>query len=96
VFHLTEGRFVLVLPSLKVPSAVIFKEVWTAIRGLLGTSAIETSFTFETVRPVEPVIDARTAVMLVVPAATLVTKPLLLMLAMPGFEELHRTDVVMS
>jgi hypothetical protein len=58
--------------------------------------AIETSFTLETVRAVEPLIEPRTAVMVLVPAATLVACPLLLIVATIGFEELHRTDAVMS
>jgi hypothetical protein len=58
--------------------------------------AIETSFTLETARSVEPLIEPRTAVMVLVPAATLVANPLLLMVATFGSEELHRTDAVMS
>ena len=96
MFHLSEGKLVLVLPSLKVPKAISFNEVWTAMRGLLGTMAIETSFTLETVRAVEPLIEPRTAVMVLVPAATLVACPLLLIVATLGFEELHRTDAMMS
>ena len=96
MFHFTEGRLVLVLPSVKVPIAVSFNEVCTAIRGLVGKIAIETSFTFETVRAVEPLTESSTAVMVLVPAARLVANPLLLMVVTLGFEELHRTDAVMS
>ena len=57
---------------------------------------IDVSLAVETVNPVEPVVVPKIAEMLVVPLATLVARPALLIAATAAFEELHMTDAVMS
>ena len=61
-----------------------------------GVTLMDTKATVATVRVVEPVIDPDVAVMLAVPAATLVDRPELLMVATPAADELQVTEVVMS
>ena len=74
-FHDKPLRFDDVLPSLKVPIAVNLINVCCCIRGLAGVMARLTRFTTEMVRPVEPVTEPTVAVMVVVPAPTLVASP---------------------
>ena len=74
-FHDKPLRFDVVLPSLKVPMAVNLINVCCWIRGFAGVTAMLTRFTTETVRPVEPFTEPTVAVMVVVPAATLVASP---------------------
>lgn len=95
-FQDTPARLPPVLPSLKVPTAVNFTNVRASIRGLLGTMAMPTSLTVVTVRFVVPVTEPRTALITVLPVATLLTSPWLLMLATPGLEEPHSTEGVTS
>lgn len=64
-----------VLASLNVPVTVNFSDVPVAIVGLLGAMAIDTKCAAETVKPVEPLTEPRSAVMVLVPVATLVTVP---------------------
>jgi hypothetical protein len=84
------------LPSLNVPVAVNFKEVPAAICVLAGTTVMLANLTLETVNPVEPLTEPKAAEILLVPAATLVTSPLLLIVAAVAVDELQSTDVVMS
>lgn len=95
-FHDTPARLLPVLPSLKVPTAVNFTKVRASMRGLLGRMAMPTSLTVVTVRLVVPVTEPRTALMVVLPVATLLTRPWLLILATPGLEEPHSTTAVTS
>lgn len=84
------------LPSLKVPVAVNFKEVPAAICALAGVTVMLVNFTLETVKPVEPLTEPKAAEIVLVPAATLVTSPLLLIAAVAAVEELQSTDSVTS
>lgn len=84
------------LPSLKVPVAVNFKEVPAAICALAGVTVMLVKFTLETVKPVEPLTEPKAAAIVLVPAATLVTSPLLLIVAVAAVEELQSTDSVTS
>jgi len=95
-FQDTPARLPPVLPSLKVPTAVNFTKVRASMRGLLGRMAMPTSLTVVTVRFVLPVTESRTALMVVLPAATLLTSPWLLMAAAAGFDEPHNTEAVTS
>jgi len=74
-FQDTPARLLPVLPSLKVPTAVNFTKVRASMRGLLGRIAMPVSLTVVTVRFVFPVTESRTAVMVVLPVATLFTSP---------------------
>lgn len=74
-FHPMPLRFEATLPSLKVPLALNFIEVFLEIRGFAGEIVIETSLTFETVSPVEPLIDPNVALIVVLPVATLDASP---------------------
>lgn len=88
-----------VLPSLKVPVAVIGSVVPSAIEGFASVIASETSAGGPTVSVVEPLIEFSVAVMVDEPTATLCAKPcvgaLLLMVALAVDEELHITCMVM-
>jgi len=89
-------RLVEILPSLKVPVAVNFIDVPFAILGLLGLMVMETRCTIETVRVVEPLTEPNVADIVLVPVATLVTSPWLLIVAVAAVEEAHRTEAVTS
>jgi hypothetical protein len=95
-FHETPTRFVAVLPSLNVPVALNLTDVPRAIRGFAGFTVIETSWTVETVRPVDPLTKPKTALIVLLPVATLVRRPWLSMVAVAGLEEVHTTDPVTS
>lgn len=95
-FHDTPAKLLPVLPSLKVPTAVNLTNVRASMRGLLGRMAMPTRVTLVTVRLVVPVTDPSTALMVVLPAATLLTNPALLMLAAAGLDEPHSTEAVTS
>jgi hypothetical protein len=95
-FHERPLRLVAVLPSLNVPVALNFKAVPAAIWALAGFTTIETNLTFDTVKDVEPVTEPNVAEIAVVPAATLLTRPLLLIVAVAALDELHKTDSVTS
>jgi hypothetical protein len=87
---------VAVLPLLKVPVAVNFSDVPFAILALAGLMAIETRCAVETVSCVDPLTEPNVAVIVVVPVATLVAAPWLLIVAVAALAELHRTEDVMS
>ncbi len=95
-FHMIPVRFVPVLPSLKVPVAVSLIDVPFAILGFDGVMLMETSCTVETVKPVEPLIVPKAALIVVLPLATLDARPVALIVAAAGFEEVQTTDAVMS
>ena len=64
-----------VLPSLNVPVAVNCCLFPAAIVGAAGVTAIETSVAGVTVKVVEPFNGPEVAVIVVVPAATLLARP---------------------
>src|SRR5271167_1508996 len=88
-----EVRFCL-LPLLKVPVAVNCCWFPAAIDGLTGVTAIDTSTGAVTVNPVEPLMEPEVAWMVVLPAATPVAKPALLMVATEVADEIHVADEV--
>ena len=73
--HETPARFVATLPSLNVPVAVNLIVVPLAMRGVAGLTVIDTRWAVVTVSVVEPLTDPNTAVMVVLPFATLVARP---------------------
>jgi hypothetical protein len=89
-------RFEATLPSLKVPLAVNRTDVPLEILGFAGLMVIETRCAVETVRPVEPLIDPKVALMVVLPAATLEARPCALMVAAAALNDVQVTVVVMS
>lgn len=95
-FHVIPARFVATLPSLNVPVAVRCREVCEVIRGLAGEILIDTKCAVDTVSPVDPLIDPKAALIVVLPLATLLTTPLLLMEAATGLVELHITELEIS
>jgi hypothetical protein len=95
-FHEIPLRLVATLPSLKVPVAVNLMVVPFEIRGLAGVMAIETKVVFETVNPVEPLTEPRSAFMVVLPVATLDASPWAVMVAAAGFEDVQTTDALIS
>ncbi len=84
------------LPSLKVPVAVNFKEVPAAICALAGVTVMPANFAIETVNVVEPLTEPKDAEILLVPVATLVTSPWLLIVAVAAVDEVQSADAVMS
>lgn len=95
-FHEIPLRFVDMLPSLNVPVAVSFTDVPWKIRASAGIIVIETRWAVETVSPVLPLIEPKAPLMVVLPLATLLTRPLPLMLAADTFDEVQVTDTEMS
>jgi hypothetical protein len=95
-FHEIPLRLVATLPSLNVPVAVSLIDVPFEIRGLTGLMAIETKVAFETVSTVEPLIEPKRALIVVVPVATLDASPWAVIVADAGVEEVQTTDAVMS
>jgi hypothetical protein len=92
VFQVTTSVRFCVLPSAKTPVAVSWTPVPIGIVGLAGETAIETSCGETTVRVVEAVTPFSTAVMIVVPKAVVVAKPLLpaaLLIVATEVDELH-------
>ncbi len=61
---------------------------------MAGVTAIETSMAGPTVRVVEPLTEPDVAVIVVLPCATLVASPELLMVATAAVDELHVTVFV--
>ena len=66
------------------------------ILGLAGVTAIEESVAAVTVREVVPDLAPNVAVIVVVPAAAALARPVAAMVALEVSEELHVTDVVRS
>jgi hypothetical protein len=95
-FHEIPLRLKATLPSLNVPLAVNFMDVWTEILGLTGVTVIETKCAVDIVSGVEPLTDPKVALMVVLPAATLATRPCALMVALAAVDEVHVTVEVMS
>lgn len=95
-FHETPARFPPVLPSLNVPKATNLIDVRTTIRGFAGLIVIPTKCAVDTANPVEPLTVPKAAAIVVLPVETLVARPVLLIVATAGLEELHTTDPDMS
>ena len=91
-FHVTPARLPPVLPSLKAPRATNLIEVRTTIHGFAGLMVIPTRCAVDTVNPVEPLTVPNAAAIVVLPGAMLVARPVLLIVAAAGLEELHTTD----
>ncbi len=85
-----------VLPSENVPVALNLREVPRAIRGFGGFTLIETRCAVETVSPVDPLTAAKAALIVLLPVATLVSKPWLSMVAAAGFEDVQTEEALMS
>lgn len=95
-FQETPLRFAATLPSLNVPVAVNLMDVPFAILALAGLTLMEIRCAEETVSPVDPLTAPKTALIVLLPVATLVTRPWLLMVAAAGFEEVQTADALMS
>jgi len=92
----TPLRFVATLPSLNVPVAVNLMDVPFAILALAGLTLMEIRCAEESVSPVDPLTAPKTALIVLLPVATLVTRPWLLMVAAAGFEEVQTADALTS
>src|SRR5436190_1152680 len=85
-----------VLESLKVPVAVNCFVVPAAMDGVAGETAIETRCAGTTVRTVVSVNEPTVAVMVVEPAATVVAKPELSIVATASADEVQATPLARS
>ena len=85
-----------VLPSLYVPVAVNCWVRPAARVGLAGVTAIEVKVGGVTVRPVDPLTVPDVAVIVLVPCALLVAKPVLDIVATPAAEDVHVAELVKS
>jgi hypothetical protein len=65
-----------------------------AIEALAGVTAMDANTGAITVRPVEPLIDPEAAWIVVLPVATPVARPTLVIVAAEVFDELHVTELV--
>src|ERR1700735_1146437 len=92
--HVTELVKFCVELSEKVPVAVNCCVAALAIEGFAGVTAIDTSVTAVTVSVVEPLIAPETALIVLVPAATAVANPPVVMVATPVVAELQVTELV--
>jgi hypothetical protein len=72
-----------------VPVAVNCSERSFAVEGFRGITAIETSEAVVTVRPSEPFTPFTDASIVVLPAATALARPVVLIVATEILEELH-------
>ena len=83
-----------------MPVAVKGWVLLTGMTGIAGVTAIDTSVAGVTVTMVapeiEPTLEPTLAVILLVPVATLLSSPWLLMVAMPGLFELQAAVLVRS
>ena len=82
-----------VLPSVNVPVALNCRFVPKAIEELAGVMVIERS-TGSTFRTVDPATEPDLAVIVALPAATAVAKPVELMVAIARLEEVHVAELV--
>jgi hypothetical protein len=85
-----------VLPSSKVPTAVNCCVVPTAIEGVAGLTVINVKCAGTTVNVLVSLSEPTVAVMVVVPAATVVASPELLTVATEVEDELHVTPLTRS
>jgi hypothetical protein len=84
-----------VLPSVYVPVAVNCSVVPGAIDGVAGVTAIDTSVATVVVSVADPLTEPDVAVMVAVPCATLVARPVGVMVATAGVLELHCREPLM-
>jgi len=92
--HVTVVVRFCVEPSLYVPVAVNGSSTPTAIVGLVGVTAIDTSAALLTVNVAVPLTVPSVAVTVVLPYPVLVASPVPLIVATPVFDELQLTDAV--
>jgi hypothetical protein len=92
--HCTLAVMFCVLPSVKVPVAVNAWVVPSGIVGIAGVTAIETNTAGVTVSVVEPVIEPRLAVTVVLPTATAAATPCPFTVAIAPSAVLHATWLV--
>ena len=92
--QVTELVRLLVLPSVYVPVAVNCCVVPSAIDGLTGVTAIETSAAAVTVKVVEPVTPPDAALIVVAPVATVFANPAAEIVATPVLEDVHVAELV--
>ncbi len=85
-----------ILPSAKVPMAVKEVAVVAAIDFVAGLTAMPVKGGAGTVSVVDPLTLPDLAVMVVVPAATVVANPLALMVAVAAVEDVHVAEAVKS
>ena len=85
-----------IVPSEKAPIAVNCRVVPPGMVGLAGVTVMEERLADVTVRMVPPEISPKVAVMIVVPAARPLAKPLLLTVATAVLEDRQVTYVVIS
>jgi hypothetical protein len=83
-----------VLLSLYVPVAVNCCVAPMTTEELAGVTAIDTNVGAVTVKPVEPLVPPKVAWIVVLPAATPVARPPLVIVAAPGFVEVQVTELV--
>ena len=83
-----------VLPSVYVPTALNCCVVPKAIDGLGGVTASETRAGGLTVSVADPDTVPEAALIVAAPVATLLARPVLVMVAMAVLEELHVTELV--
>jgi len=91
--HVTEFVRFCVLPSVKVPVAENCCVFPSEMDGAVGVTAIETSTGAPTVKVVEPWMEPKVASTVVPPWATLLARPLALIVAICD-DELQVTDAV--
>ena len=84
------------LPSVKLPVEVNCSVFATAIEGWTGVRAIETNVGGVTVNVVEPLIEPKLALIVVMPGSDVLASPWLLMVATAVLEEFQLTKVVRS
>ena len=94
--QLTDAVISRVVPSENVPVAVNCWVDPTGMIGLAGVTAMEDTVEELTVRVVNPEIVPEAAVMVAVPAATAVARPLLSTVATEVLDEFQVTDAVIS
>ena len=83
-----------VLPSLYVPVATYCCVPPLMIEVFAGVTAIVANVAAVTVNPVDPLMDPDVAVIVLLPVATPVARPPLVIVATPVFVELHVTVLV--
>ena len=92
--HVTKLVRFWLLPSLKIPIAVNCNVALAVIEESTGVTAIDTKTAVVTVRPVVPVIEPEVALIVVLPGATPVAKPPVVIVATDVLVELQITELV--
>ncbi len=94
--QLTDAVMACVLPSVKVPVAVNCWVLPAGMEALAGATVMETSVPAVTARVAEPMTEADAAEMVVAPGVLPEARPLVLMAATLGANELQDTEAVRS